>query len=67
MLASEAVETVRSMLTGSQIDEVSVLATPYVAATDTTVTLQYPKKSVAPGSTLSVGLNTFTVMAVDGS
>ena len=67
MLANELVETVRSMLTGSQIDEVSVLAAPYTAATDTTITLQYPKRSVALGSTLTAGLNTFTVMAVDGS
>jgi hypothetical protein len=64
MLASEAVETVRSMLSGSQIDEISVLSAPYVAATDTSLTLQYPKRSVAAGSTVTVGLNTFTVMAI---
>jgi hypothetical protein len=66
MLASEAVETVRSMLSGSQIDEITVLAQPYVAATDTTLSVQYPKRSIAAGSTVTAGLNTFTVMAVTG-
>lgn len=64
MLVREAVETVRSMLTGSSIDEVSVLAEPYVAASDTSIALRYPKRNVSPGSTISVGLNTFTILSV---
>jgi hypothetical protein len=69
MLVREAVETVRSMLTGSQIDEVSVLAAPYDPNTDTSVTLRYPKRNVSAGSIMSVGMNTFVILSVgsDGS
>lgn len=64
MLVREALETVRSMLTGSQIDEISVLANDYDPATDTSINLRYSKRSVAVGSTVCVGLNTFTVIAL---
>jgi hypothetical protein len=66
MLANEAVETVRSMLTGSQIDEISTLSAAYDHATDSSITLKYAKRSVAVGSTITVGLNTFTVVATSG-
>jgi hypothetical protein len=64
MLARQAVETVRSMLQGASLDEISVLAAPYTAGTDTTLTLKYAKRNLVAGSTVCAGLNTFTVMAV---
>jgi hypothetical protein len=64
---SEAVAQVRSLVTGSLIDEVSVLAQPYDPATDTTITLRYPKRALAQGSTICVGLNTCQVLSTDGS
>lgn len=64
MLARQAVETVRSMLQGTAIDEVSVLASPYTAATDTALNLKYAKRNIVPGSTVCADINTFTVMAV---
>jgi hypothetical protein len=67
MKISQAVQQVRSLVTGSLVDEVSVLAHPYEAATDTTLTLKYPKRALAVGSTICVGLNTFQVMATDAS
>ena len=68
MLASEAVETVRSYLTGSEIDEISVLLSAYTAGSGT-LNLQYPKRNIAPGATLTAGLNTFTVVetSTDGA
>ena len=67
MKISEAVQQVKSLITGSLIDEVSVLAAPYVAATDTSITLKYPKRQLATGATICVGLNTFQVIAADAS
>lgn len=69
MLVKDAVAQVRSLVTGSLIDEVSVLAAPYNPATDTDLTLKYPKRALAMGSTICVGLNTLQVLSttVDGS
>ena len=64
MLARQAVETVRSMLQGATLDDVSVLAVPYTAATDTSITLKYAKRNLTPGSTVCAGINTFTALAV---
>jgi len=66
MRVQEAATTVRSMLTGSLLDEVSVLANAYDPALDEKITLRYPKRSLAQGSVVCVGLNTFMVMAVSG-
>lgn len=66
MLVKEAVTTVRSLLTGALLDEVSVLDQPYVAATDEKITLKFPKRSLSQGSVLSAGLNTFMAMQVSG-
>lgn len=66
MLTSEAVSTVRSLLTGSLLDETSVLAQPYDPLTDEKIILKYPKRSLAQGSVMSVGLNTFMAMQVSG-
>jgi hypothetical protein len=60
----EAVSTVRSMMTGALLDEVSVLAEPYDPVTDNKIVLKYPKRAVAAGSVLCVGLNTFQAMNV---
>lgn len=64
MLASDAVKTVRSMMTGSLMDEISVLDTAYDPLADNFITLRYPKRNLAVGVPLSVGLNTFVVLSV---
>ena len=66
---AQAVAQVRSLVTGSLLDEVSVLALPYDPLTDSTITLKYPKKALANGSVICVGLNTLQVMTTnqDGS
>lgn len=66
MLVRDAIAQARSLVTGSMIDEVSVLLTDYNPSTDPTITLKYPRKSTQVGTTLSVGLNTLTVMSVSG-
>lgn len=66
MLISDAVATVRSMMTGSLLDEVSVLLEPYDPALSEQIILKYPKRQIGVGSTLCVGLNTLTAMAVSG-
>ncbi|MGV0949364.1 MAG: hypothetical protein ACOYB3_01740 [Azonexus sp.] len=64
MIVRDAVSTVRSMVTGALLDEISVLSAPYDPATDSTVSLKYPKRAIAQGSVLCVGLNTFMAMNV---
>lgn len=64
MLVSEAVAQVRSMIAGSSIDEISVLAAPYDPVTDSSISLRYPKRNLGPGAVLCVGLNTFVVVEV---
>lgn len=64
MIVRDAVSTVRSMVTGALLDEVSVLAEPYNPATDSKIVLKYPKRAIAQGSVLCVGLNTFVAMNV---
>jgi hypothetical protein len=66
MLVREALEAARTRVLGAQIDEFSVLAQPYTVGSNT-VSLQYPKPNVGPGSTLVAGLNSFTVMASDAT
>lgn len=66
MLISDAVATVRSMMTGALLDEVSVLLEPYDPLVNEQIILKYPKRTIGVGSTLCVGLNTLTVMAVSG-
>ena len=61
MLMSEVITTVRSMMTGTLTDEISVLGAPYDPVTDDSITLKYPKK-IGPGTLLTVGLNTFIVL-----
>ena len=61
-----AVATVRSMMTGALLDEVSVLLEPYDPALNEQIILKYPKRQIGVGSTLCVGLNTLTAMAVSG-
>jgi hypothetical protein len=65
MLVRDAVSTVRSMMTGAMFDEISVLSAAYDPTTDNKVSLRYPKRTIAPGSILSVGLNTFMVMSTE--
>ena len=67
MKVSEAVAQVRSLVTGSLVDEVSVLRDPYDPATDLVLHLKYPKRNLAQGSVLCVGLNTCQVLGTDGS
>lgn len=69
MILRDAVSTVRSMLTGSLLDEVSLLAEPFDPAQSEVVRLKYPKRAVSVGSTICVGLNTLQVLNVsaDGS
>lgn len=64
MLVREAVQTVRSMVTGSMMDEVSVLGAPYDPDTDLSITLRYAKRNAGQGAVISVGLNTFIVTNV---
>lgn len=66
MIVRDAVDTVRSMMTGALIDEISVLAQPYDPATDSVIHLKYPRRTLMPGSVLCVGLNTFVAMSVSG-
>lgn len=66
MILRDAVSTVRSMLTGSLLDEVSLLAEPYDPLLDEQIRLKYPKKALTTGSVLSVGLNTLQAMQVSG-
>jgi hypothetical protein len=66
VLIRDAVATVRSMMTGALLDEVSVLLQPFDPLVDEQIVLKYPKRSIGVGSTLCVGLNTFTAMAVSG-
>jgi hypothetical protein len=54
------------MMTGALLDEVSVLLQPYDPTVDEQIVLKYPKRTIGVGSTLCVGLNTFTAMAVSG-
>ena len=64
MLLRDAVQSVRSMLTGSMLGDITVLENPYNPLSDTSLTFRYGKTSIAPGSILSVGLNTFYVLEV---
>lgn len=64
MLVNEAIAQVRSMVSGSSIDEISVLASAYDPDVDVTISLRYPKRNLGPGAVLSVGLNTFVVVEV---
>jgi hypothetical protein len=66
MLASEAVRTVRSMMTGSLMDEISVLDVAYDPILDSSITLKYPKRNLSAGAPLSVGLNTFIALSISG-
>jgi hypothetical protein len=52
------------MMTGALLDEISVLAEPYDPITDDKIVLKYPKRAIAQGSVLCVGLNTFMAMNV---
>lgn len=65
-LVRDMVATVRSMMTGALLDEVSVLLQPFDPQVDEQIVLKYPKRSIGVGSTLCAGLNTFTAMAVSG-
>lgn len=69
MLARDAIAQVRSYMTGSLVDELTVLAEPYDPATDSEIVLRYPKKAVGSGSTICVGLNTCIVVgnSTDGT
>ena len=62
------VNETRSLVVGSLPDDLSVLSDPYTPG-DGSINLRYPKKNLAPGSFMSVGLNTFYVLtnAGDGS
>lgn len=64
MIVRDAVSTVRSMVTGALLDEISVLAEPYDPVTDDRIVLKYPKRAIAQGSVLCAGLNTFVAMNV---
>jgi len=64
MLVSDAVQTVRSMVLGSALDDVSVLDAAYDPVLDSSITLRYAKRAITPGSILSVGLNTFLVLEI---
>lgn len=64
MLLSEAVQSVRSMVTGSALDDISMLDVAYDPVTDASITLRYPKRAIVPGTVLSVGLNTFLALEV---
>jgi hypothetical protein len=66
MIVRDAVTTVRSLLTGALLDETSVLAEPYDPQTNESITLKYPKRSLAQGSVICAGLNTFMAMQVSG-
>ena len=63
----DGVAEVRSLVTGSLVDELSVLSVPYDPNTDSSITLRYPKRNLGVGSTICVGLNTCQVMGTDGS
>lgn len=54
------------MLRGSQVDEMSVLDVDYNIG-DQEVQLRYPKPNVQPGTMISVGLNSFIVLATKNS
>jgi hypothetical protein len=64
VIVRDAVSTVRSMMTGALLDEISVLAEPYDPITDSKITLKYPKRAIASGAVLCAGLNTFMAMNV---
>jgi hypothetical protein len=64
MLLRDAVQSVRSMLTGSMLGDITILQDAYDPNTDTTLTFRYGKASLSPGTVLSVGLNTFVVLEV---
>lgn len=64
MLLSEAVHTVRSMVLGSFVEDVTVLDGAYDPLTDNTISLRYPRRNIAPGALLSCGLNTWLVLEV---
>ncbi|MGE0229320.1 MAG: hypothetical protein AB7U23_12535 [Dehalococcoidia bacterium] len=64
MLVTDAVANIRSMMTGSMMDEISVLGAAYDPKTDSTITLKYPKRNLISGSVLSVGLNTFIALNI---
>ena len=59
----DSVDEIRSMLQGTFADEVSLLEDAYLVD-DGTITLKYPKRSVIAGALLTVGLNTFYVLAI---
>jgi hypothetical protein len=62
--AKEIVDTARSMLTGSQMGDLTILSAAYTPG-DTSISLQYPRPNLSQGTILSVGLNTFFVLSVD--
>lgn len=64
MLVKDAITNVRSMMTGSLIDEISLLDAPYDPITDSSITLRYPKPKIGHGALVTVGLNTFIVLEV---
>lgn len=64
MLLREAIQSVRSMLTGSMLGDITVLDTPYDPITDDRITLRYGRPALAQGAILSVGLNTFVALEV---
>jgi hypothetical protein len=66
MTVRDAVSQVRSLVTGSLLDEITLLAQPFHEATDTTITVKYPKRGLTLGSTICVGLNTMQVLAANG-
>lgn len=65
--ASDLVEKVRSMLWGGAGDTLNALAADYTAGSGT-LSLQIPNRAVGSGNLISVGLNTFYVVAnADGT
>lgn len=61
---ADLVAEVHSMIMGSMPSEISLLAENYTPG-DSTLTLLYPKKTLNAGSIISVGLNTFQILAAD--
>lgn len=65
MLVADVVKSLRTLVHGTQFAEMSALSEDYVAGSES-VKLRWPKANMRPGSTLSFGLNTVQVMAVNG-
>ncbi len=66
MIAADLVAQVRSLLLGSLTTEVNLLDGAYDPS-DNRLHFKYSKRSLAPGTILSVGLNTFYVLEVGSS